>query len=789
MRISSLSFASILLFLSLISGCFSARLYHRHGSLADARASPAPHRNSAEPWQVTDVAPLDASHSVILALTQQNLGVLQQLHRDIHDPSHPSWLQHLSVEQLHAITALPASITDSIFAWLYSHGMTAEEVEYPPASDTIRITTAVSRINSAFNTTLHTFTHADGHTSVYRQLGPSYLPDEFVPHVEFVDGLALFPLPLKQHAHRVTEFPSPAPAASQHRHEDSSSSLTQTSNSSSPSSSSSDVEAWGAAPSGCSFYPIYPVNSLYGRYNISDQSGLSRPASPTTSASTLQFWTLNSNNQPQANSFSPADLAIASSLWSRSGSSSAVSVSPISASNQPNSPQDEPSLDTQSLGLMSPTTAQSFELMSNVNVQQFGWAASFTPRRSIPQVVSISYGIAEAAFMTGSGTLDGLTYAAYLGRTNTEYMKITARGTTILASSGDDGAPGDANPTCDYTTGAFDGAAPNYKLYAEFPASSPYVLAVGATELQATCAAFPSSGVSTAAWCSSSSLNTLHSSYGLQIDPYTGYDATVQLRCFNPAASGTTEQAVSINLATPSAGSTFNSGGGFSRYYQRSSYADFQSAAIQSWLTNSNSSTQPPAGYFDSSYRGIPDVSIFGSQIPTVIARQFELVAGTSLSAPLFAGVIALLNQQTVAAVGGTLGWANPLLYSMASSYPSSFTDITVGTNACPNDFDQTSSPCRTTPGLCKGFTAVKGWDPVSGLGVPNVGAMKAALTSMINLHQATFASGTGNVSDIQAYTGSYTGGAAEARSRGGVEMLVGVLFTLSVTVLMLASW
>ena len=92
----------------------------------------------------------------------------------------------------------------------------------------------------------------------------------------------------------------------------------------------------------------------------------------------------------------------------------------------------------------------------------------------------------------------------------------------------------------------------------EFPASSPYVLAVGATEIQAPCAAFPSSIGSTAAWCNGNTLGRLSTQYGLSVP--SGYSSNVPLQCYNPAAAST-EQAVSININTPSAGSTFNSGG------------------------------------------------------------------------------------------------------------------------------------------------------------------------------------------------------------------------------------
>lgn len=68
-------------------------------------------------------------------------------------------------------------------------------------------------------------------------------------------------------------------------------------------------------------------------------------------------------------------------------------------------------------------------------------------------------------------------------------------------------------------------------------------------------------------------------------------------------------------------------------------------------------------------------------------------VDGTSCSSPIFASVIALLNDELVAANKSSLGFLNPWLYSTAAS---AFTDITSGTNP----------GCGTN-----GFSAVSGWD------------------------------------------------------------------------------
>ena len=60
-------------------------------------------------------------------------------------------------------------------------------------------------------------------------------------------------------------------------------------------------------------------------------------------------------------------------------------------------------------------------------------------------------------------------------RVNYEYMKLLLRGTTILASSGDAGAPGRSSESCDSTR----------PVNGIFPGSSEFVTSVGATFVQA----------------------------------------------------------------------------------------------------------------------------------------------------------------------------------------------------------------------------------------------------------------------------------------------------------------
>jgi len=93
--------------------------------------------------------------------------------------------------------------------------------------------------------------------------------------------------------------------------------------------------------------------------------------------------------------------------------------------------------------------------------------------------------------------------------------------------------------------------------------------------------------------------------------------------------------------------------------------------------------------------------------------------AGTSASAPLLAGMIALWNDMRFQNGMPPLGFMNPLLYEMYLAHPEAFNDIVTGNNKC------------LVHGLacCNyGFTAAVGWDAVSGLGSPNFAVLSRLL-------------------------------------------------------------
>ncbi|GJJ71782.1 tripeptidyl-peptidase I [Entomortierella parvispora] len=147
------------------------------------------------------------------------------------------------------------------------------------------------------------------------------------------------------------------------------------------------------------------------------------------------------------------------------------------------------------------------------------------------------------------------------------------------------------------------------------------------------------------------------------------------------------------------------SAGGFSNIFPQPQY---QKAAVSRYIKALGGQYH---GRYDATGRGYPDVAAQGEKIAVSYKGEFTLIDGTEASALIFGSVIALLNDELISAGKPRLGFLNPLLYSPAGA--SGLTDITSGNNP----------GCNTN-----GFSAIKGWDPVTGLGTPKYAALRAAI-------------------------------------------------------------
>ncbi|KAJ7685962.1 family S53 protease [Mycena rosella] len=147
------------------------------------------------------------------------------------------------------------------------------------------------------------------------------------------------------------------------------------------------------------------------------------------------------------------------------------------------------------------------------------------------------------------------------------------------------------------------------------------------------------------------------------------------------------------------------SGGGFSNFFPTPTYQAGDVAAYIASIGDQYS------GLYNTSGRGLPDVAAQAENVEIAWMGSFWLVGGTSCASPIFASMIALVNDRLIAAGKPVLGFLNPFLYSPAGR--GAFTDITSGNNpGCGTD----------------GFSAKAGWDPVTGLGTPNFNLLLAAV-------------------------------------------------------------
>ena len=191
--------------------------------------------------------------------------------------------------------------------------------------------------------------------------------------------------------------------------------------------------------------------------------------------------------------------------------------------------------------------------------------------------------------------------------------------------------------------------------------------------------------------------------------------------------------------------------------------------AIPSWQTTAANGCSACS----KTYRNAPDVSANANFTFYVCADQTTCTAneygGTSFAAPMWAGYLALVNQQAVANGNKTVGFINPTLYTigLGSNYHTDFHDITSGSN---------------------GYSATAGYDLATGWGSPNGSGLITALAGgstgpgfslSASPSSVTVAQGNQGTSTI---TSTVTGGFDSAISLSASGQPTGVTVTFNPT-------
>ena len=301
-------------------------------------------------------------------------------------------------------------------------------------------------------------------------------------------------------------------------------------------------------------------------------------------------------------------------------------------------------LDAEVVHAIAPRAALTIVLVKGSSLDSPGQAVTAS-------VAALRLGASEGGVISLSpaGQIGGehCVNGAQVSQLNAALQADAAHHVTVVAATGDTGAAGEPCALIDALGGSLSGFTPRREV--GLVASDPLVLSAGGTRLNAS--------HTTGAWAG-------ETAWG---------------------------------LPDGSPGSAFQaSGGGFSHLFPRPAYQN----GVQGI----------------GSMRGVPDVSADGDPVTGIAVITSNASggytlsghAGTSASAPLWAGIIALADQYAKR----HLGFINPAIYQIARSSQDrqAFHDITAGN----------SNTAEFPPTTIAGYRAGTGWDPVTGWGSPD---------------------------------------------------------------------
>jgi hypothetical protein len=451
---------------------------------------------------------------------------------------------------------------------------------------------------------------------------------------------------------------------------------------------------------------------------------------------------------------------------------------PIITYNGPNpgigADESESDIDVQWAGAIAPkatvnlVVSESTETAAGVDL-----SAIYIVDNNLAPVMSVSYGVCEL----GMGTAGNQFY-------NNLWQQAAAQGITVVVASGDNGAAG-----CDFNNGNYPQPA-KYGLAVSGFASTPYNVAVGGTD-------FNDAFNPQTYWNTTNTSPTLESAKGYipevpwndsctnPVLSQAGFSSNAETRCNDP-------QLINGGLIWTVGGS-----GGVSNCTVNS----------QQLGTCSGGYTKPSwqVGALNDGKRDLPDVSFFASNgfmgnfyvycqadatFGSCSSFNFVAAGGTSFGAPIFAGVMALVNQQQQTPEGQ--GNPNYILYKLATQQTASacnsstgpasscvFNDVTSGTIAMPCQNGSPNCTVNTAGhayGVLSGYNTSSGYDLATGLGTINVANLLSKWSSVAFRPTTTSISlsPTSNLTHGQSVTvtGSVVPSSGSGTPTGSVSLL-----------------
>jgi subtilase family serine protease len=292
----------------------------------------------------------------------------------------------------------------------------------------------------------------------------------------------------------------------------------------------------------------------------------------------------------------------------------------------------------------------------------------------------IDNNLADVLLLT-DGVCESTIGSAGVNSINSAFEQANAQGITIVAASGDDGAA-----DCDQTSDKTSASSASKGLAVDFPASSPDVTGIGGTEFQEGAGTY---------WQPASTVDVVSSA--LSYIPEIAWNDTSERGALMASGGGASslipKPSWQAGAGVPADGMRDVPDLAFSASPDHDGYLFCSTGVNTSTMGSSATASVPDCT------NGFRDAN-----------GALDVAGGTSAPVPAFAGIVALLDQQS-----GRQGNINPNLYALASVSTDVFHDITQGNNFVPCQTGSTD--CPTTGTMQIGYSAGPGYDQVTGLG------------------------------------------------------------------------
>jgi tripeptidyl-peptidase-1 len=601
--------AAVLVHLLVGVSCSSIQARHVKYEVLEQRDS-TPHA-----WTRRSRLDGDAVLPVRIALAQSNIHRAEEFILDVAGPSSPKYGQHWTPQQIAKTFAPSKETVEEVKEWLQAAGISVTRVSMVTSSGWLTFNATASEMEGLLNTEYHVYEHVE--TGLLQIASDTYsVPAVVRRYVEFITPTlhfgtaALIPRRVEAKQKAKTRDAKRATTSEKSAH-----SLAILGNTTTPGVDPNDL-------SNCS--NAITLACLRYLYRIPDEP----LTAPNNSIGIMEYGTQNyieSDLEMFFETYAPSLAGSVPVLHSIDGGA-------IGYLEDPNL-NIESDLDFQyAMGLTAPILPDLFQTgdwVEGGNFQLFldgvdasyctydgGDDPSYDPVYPDPKpggyngtrqcgvfkpssVLSTSYSLDEY-YIT----------AAYATRQCHEYMKLGLMGVTVLYATGDWGVAG-ADNICIGQHGIQDVFRP------QFPATCPYVTAVGGTQIAAN--------------------------------------------------ASVTEPEIAVQ-------DVVYSGGGFSNFFPIPSW---QQSTLAAWWDEH----KPDYSFqqFNNSRQtsGYPDVSANAANYIVAVDGDFTQIYGTSAATPVFASVITRINDARLNAGKTVVGFINPVLYE----HPEVLNDITIGDN------------------------------------------------------------------------------------------------------------